>query len=89
MPAPTLMPLDITKEDREFLERWLRRSKTSQALATRSRIVMAAAEGKSNRAISRELCRCHDGNEVASMLSGAPVRWTVGRAKARLPEDNL
>ena len=55
MPSPTLVPLTVTHEDREVLERWLRRSKTSQALAVRARIVLVAAEGKRNSAVSREL----------------------------------
>jgi transposase len=50
-----LPPLAITDADRDVLERWLRRSKTSQALAMRARIVLAASEGKSNSAVSREL----------------------------------
>jgi transposase len=50
-----LAALSISDVDREVLERWLRRSKTSQALATRARIVLAAAEGKSNSAVAREL----------------------------------
>lgn len=54
MPGPTLAVLTITDEEREVLERWLSRSKTSQALAMRARIVLAAAEGKSNSAVSRE-----------------------------------
>ena len=53
VPGPTLTPLAITEEDREVLARWLRRSKTSQSLATRARIVLAAAEGKSNSAVAR------------------------------------
>src|SRR6516165_10207364 len=55
MPSRTLAPLILDQDDREELERWLRRSKTSQALALRARIVLAAAEGKSNSAVAREL----------------------------------
>ena len=55
MPSPMLAPLTVSGEDREVLERWLRRSKTSQSLAMRARIVLAAAEGKSNSAVAGEL----------------------------------
>lgn len=55
MPSPTLVPLTLDEDDREALQRWLRRAKTSQALALRARIVLAAAEGKSNSAVAREL----------------------------------
>lgn len=41
-------PLVLTDEERETLTRWARRHKSSQALATRSRIVSAAAEGMTN-----------------------------------------
>jgi transposase len=42
-------------EEREVLERWARRPKSSQALALRCRIVLAAAEGKANTEIAAEL----------------------------------
>ena len=45
----------LSDEDREVLERWARRPKTSQALALRCRIVLAAADGESSQAIAEEL----------------------------------
>lgn len=53
-------PVEITlsDEDREVLERWARRPKTSQALAMRCRIVLAAADGESSQAIA-ELLGCN------------------------------
>lgn len=45
----------LGEEDREVLERWARRPKTSQALALRSRIVLAAAEGRPSTEIASEL----------------------------------
>lgn len=48
----------LTDEQRETLTRWARRAKSSQALALRSRIVLAAAEGESNKAIAARL-GCH------------------------------
>ncbi len=47
--------LTLTGEDRETLDRWTRRPKTAQALALRARIVLAAAEGRSNDAVAAEL----------------------------------
>src|SRR5258708_6176289 len=50
-----LAPLTLTDEERDTLERWLRRRKTAQALAQRARLVLAAAEGQSNGKIVRLL----------------------------------
>ena len=48
----------LSDEERETLERWARRPTSAQALALRCRIVLAAAEGTSNRAIAAAL-DCH------------------------------
>jgi transposase len=53
MPARVEIVLD--DEERETLERWARRPKSSQALAFRCRIVLAAAEGGSSKEIAAEL----------------------------------
>ncbi len=45
----------LSAEERETLERWARRPKSAQALAFRCRIVLAAAEGRSNKDIAAEL----------------------------------
>jgi transposase len=45
----------LNDEEREVLERWARRPKSSQALAMRCRIVLAAAEGEHSRAIAARL----------------------------------
>jgi transposase len=50
--------VNLTNEQRETLIRWSRRAKSSQALALRSKIVLAAAEGLSNIAIAEKL-GCH------------------------------
>ena len=42
-------------DEREELERWVRRSKTSQALALRARIVLACAAGESDVAVAERL----------------------------------
>ena len=44
--------LTLTPEEREQLVRWERRRKSSQALALRSRIVLACAEGHSNKDVA-------------------------------------
>ena len=48
-------PLELSEADRETLQRWARRPKTSQRLAQRSRIVLACAEGVSNREVAARL----------------------------------
>lgn len=55
MPSPVLTALVLTDEERDTLERWVRRAKSSQALALRCRIVLASADGESNSAIARRL----------------------------------
>jgi transposase len=45
----------VDPEERELLERWARRPKTSQALAFRCRIVLAAAEGATSKEIAARL----------------------------------
>jgi transposase len=47
--------LKLTVEERERLQQWAKRPKSSQALAQRSRIVLECATGKSNQQISDEL----------------------------------
>jgi DNA-binding CsgD family transcriptional regulator len=46
----------LDDQQREVLERWARRPKSSQALAFRCRVVLAAAEGQSSNEIAAELC---------------------------------
>ena len=45
----------LTAEEREVLQRWAVRPKSSQALAFRCRIVLAAAEGRSSKQIAADL----------------------------------
>ena len=55
MPSPKLEPLVLSTEERQVLEGWARRRKTSQALALRSRIVLACADGASITAVAADL----------------------------------
>jgi len=63
-----LQPLTLSNEEREQLEGLSRRRTSAQALACRARIVLAAADGKSNL-------------EVADALS--VNRLTVGKWRRR------
>ncbi|BCI86194.1 hypothetical protein NIIDMKKI_14000 [Mycobacterium kansasii] len=47
--------LTLTDDERQTLERWARRPKSSQALAQRSRIVLCCATGKSNKDVAAEV----------------------------------
>src|SRR5580704_4534129 len=66
--------LNLTGDEREKLEAWVRRPKTAQRLALRSRIVLAAAAGLSNTSIAKQL--------------GVTLP-TVGKWRQRFLEDRL
>jgi transposase len=66
--------LVLSDDEREQLVRWSRRAKSSQALALRSKIVLACAEGVDNKT-------------VANRLGCAPA--TVGKWRARFVADRL
>jgi transposase len=55
MPSPFAVRIELAEGEREQLESWSRRSTTAQALAQRSRIVLAAAEGLKNTEIAERL----------------------------------
>ena len=48
-------PLVLDDTERETLERWVRRSKTAQALVLRARMILSCAEGCSNTAVGTDL----------------------------------
>jgi hypothetical protein len=66
--------LELSGAEREQLQRWARRAKSSQALAQRSRIVLGCADGADNKTVAAEL-----GCAAA----------TVGKWRARFIEDRL
>src|ERR1035437_2580443 len=47
--------LTLTEDERAQLVGWSRRAKSSQALALRSRIVLACAEGADNKSVAAQL----------------------------------
>jgi transposase len=66
--------LELTADERATLQRWARRPKSLQALALRSRIVLACADGLPNTAVAEQL----GVNKV-----------TVGKWRARFVEHRL
>ena len=69
-----IAPLSLAAEERERLEEWARRPKTAQALAQRSRIVLACATGRSNLAVASTMGITHQ---------------TVGKWRQRFLERRL
>jgi transposase len=55
MPSPTVVAIELTDDERAELEGWTRRRTSAQALALRSRIVLAAADGLNNTEIAARL----------------------------------
>src|SRR5438552_12040259 len=53
--AGRVVEVVLSDEERQVLERWARRPKSSQALAFGCGIVLAAAEGRSSTEIAAEL----------------------------------
>src|SRR3954449_3643931 len=68
------VPVELTDEERDRLQRWARRRKSSQALALRSRIVLACAGGLDNKTVAAEL---------------GCASATVGKWRARFVEHRL
>jgi transposase len=71
---PQRVDFVLTVEEREVLERWALRPKSSQALALRCRIVLAAADGAPS-------------TEIAARLGC--TRGTVGKWRGRFAERRL
>ena len=55
MPSPKVFPLELSDDERLTLTAWSRRRKTAQALAERSRIILACAEGGTIGSVAAEL----------------------------------
>ena len=55
MPPNVAVAIELTDQERAQLEAWTRRRTSAQALAQRSRIVLAAADGLKNTEIAERL----------------------------------
>ncbi len=67
-------PVELTDDEREALQRFVRRRKTTQQLALRSRIVWRCADGLTNTAVAEEL---------------RVSRQTVGKWRSRFSRQGL
>jgi transposase len=74
MASPKLEPVALTGEERQVLEGWARRRKTAQALALRSRIILACADGAPVSDVAAEL---------------GVSRTTAGKWRSRFLESRL
>ena len=66
--------IELTPEEQSVLENWSRSGKTEQRLAFRSKIILAASEGKENKSIA---------NDIATTAS------TVGKWRHRFAESRI
>ncbi len=48
-------PLQLSREERETLERWVRRPSSARALCLRARIVLACAQGENNTRVAQHM----------------------------------
>src|SRR3954454_12105538 len=55
MPVPAAVAIELSVDERAVLESWVRRRTSAQALALRSRIVLAAAEGWTKEQIAEQV----------------------------------
>ena len=53
--GPRAVSIELTGEERDQLQRWARRRRSAQGLATRCRIVLACAEGQTNTRVAERL----------------------------------
>jgi hypothetical protein len=74
MASPKLAALELSAGERQVLEAWARRRKTAQALALRSRIVLACAGGAAD-------------TQVVETLGVS--RATVAKRRSRSAADRL
>ena len=72
--------LNLSETERETLERWVRRPKTAQGLAQRSRIIIFCATGESNRVVAEKM---HVSKQCVSKWRG---RFTSKRLEGLLDE---
>src|SRR6202167_3576639 len=75
--------LVLADAERDQLQRWARRAKTSQVLALRAKIVLACAEGRENKAVAAELRTT--GHNVARWRGRVVRRRLDGLADEKRP----
>ena len=87
MPSPKLAPIELSAEERQVLEAWMRRQKTSQALAMRSRVILRCAEGgtigeaAAALGVSRDMVSKWRGRFVRDRLEGLSDEPRPGRPR--------
>jgi transposase len=69
MPGPKPVPIDLSDKARQDLEKLVARHTTGQQKAQRARIILQAAEGKTNAEIARDL------NQSIDMVRLWRRRW--------------
>jgi transposase len=74
MPIPVAVSIELSEQERAQLESWARRHTSAQALAQRSRIVLAAAEGLKNTEIAARL----------GVHRGSVTKWRLRFSEHRL-----
>ena len=84
--------LVLTGAERDQLQRWARRGKTSQVLALRAKIVLACAEGRENKAVAAGLRTSEHnvarwrGRFIRQRLDGLHDEKRPGRPPSILPD---
>ena len=73
--------LVLSDEERQTLQRWARRPKSAQALALRARIVLACAEGATNKDVAAEF------SVTAQMVGKWRARFVADRLAGLSDED--
>jgi hypothetical protein len=67
-------PVVLSSVERRTLQRWLRSPRVPARLATRARVILTCAQGKSNISVAREV---------------GLSEWTVGKLRQRFLSDRL
>ena len=76
-------PLILDDTERETLERWVRRPKTTQGLALRARMILACAEGRSNIVVAADL---EVSDETVGKWRSRFLGTAIGRPVGRAPQ---